>query len=429
MARYGDKPEIMAIGDSLYQGVRSLSITSDRARCSPPALIASALGKSMSLPLMPRPILFDLEALLRSGGLVDLVLTLRQCVLQNLAAWRVNGAWSTEEAFDNLALGGAAISNLWADNYTLYQQQIEPLRAAIDANTGSTSELLGDIAKLWYALNACFVLNPLQGNGPQAGKSPIDQVADRKPDILFVNIGSNEGLFAAGFSGQYDAAAQQSIDSIPPKMQELAERLKAAIPPTCKVYVNSLIRPRFVPNLVPLKDAQLWPPPGDGYFASYSPNIGDNTISMDAATMAAFDQQILKVNNQSRDNMAAILGDQLTYVDIYAACNAFDGKDYANGGIAIPSAAITLKNTPLEIFFGHFNRGGFSGLDNMHPTVPGYRALASAVLEAMGMSTTGLITNDQAYAADTLLQNLPDSYPVFTVEIALLGSLGLFSGV
>jgi hypothetical protein len=40
-AKYSDKPEMMAIGDSLYQGVRSLTFTKGMGALSPPALVAA----------------------------------------------------------------------------------------------------------------------------------------------------------------------------------------------------------------------------------------------------------------------------------------------------------------------------------------------------------------------------------------------------
>ena len=55
---------------------------------------------------------------------------------------------------------------------------------------------------LWFALNNCYTLNPRHRN-EQRGKSQLDQVADRQPQILLINIGSNEGLFMAGFAGDF----------------------------------------------------------------------------------------------------------------------------------------------------------------------------------------------------------------------------------
>jgi hypothetical protein len=48
--RYADRPAIMAVGDSLYQGVRSLSFTSELALHSPPVQVARSLSLPMTVP-------------------------------------------------------------------------------------------------------------------------------------------------------------------------------------------------------------------------------------------------------------------------------------------------------------------------------------------------------------------------------------------
>jgi len=425
MAKYSEPAAIMAIGDSLYQGVRSLSIAADKARHSVPAMVAAALGLPMSLPLMPRPILFDLEVILGQGALVHLIEAIRQVALKNLDAWLKDPVWSTEEAFDNLALGGAAITNLSADSFDAYWPTIPGLRDELAANHGSITDVVTVIGKLWYALNACFVLNPSRRSGTaQSAASPIAQVAARKPATLLVNIGSNEGLFDAGFTGSYDTAAKASIAGIPDKMAALAGDLAAAAPADCRIVINSLLRPRFIPNLYPRTDPDTFP--GPDYYPSYIAYLG-GADSIPAAALQAFDDQIAGVNAASKERMQAVLGARMVWVDVYDACDRFDGKHYADRFVEIPSAGIRLRNQPLEIIFGHFNRGGISGLDNMHPTVPGYAKLAEVVLAGMGSPQT--LSIDDAYAADTLLQDLPPSYPLFQLEIALLGSLGLFKGI
>jgi hypothetical protein len=332
--------------------------------------------------------------------------------------------WSTEEAFDNLALGAAAITNLSTDSFDRYWPTIPGLRDELAANHGSVSDLVTTLGKLWYALNACFVLNPSRRSVTDQSKaSPIAQVAARKPKTLLVNIGSNEGLFVAGFTGDYDAA-KASIAGIPDKMAALANDLAAAAPADGRIVINSLLRPRFIPNLYPRTDPDTFP--GPDYYPSYIAYLG-GADTIPEATLKAFDDQIAQVNAAARQRMRDVLGDRLVWVDVYGACDRFDGKHYADRAVEIPSAGIRLRNQPLEIVFGHFNRGGISGLDNMHPTVPGYAKLAEVVLAGMGNPMQ--LSIDDAYAADTLLQNLPAAYPLFQLEIALLGSLGLFHGI
>ena len=95
--RYADRPAIMAIGDSLYQGVRSLSFTSELALHSPPAQVAGSLNLPMTLPDPPLPILFDLEASLRQGGLINFAARIRDACLNNASYWLNNAVWSRHD--------------------------------------------------------------------------------------------------------------------------------------------------------------------------------------------------------------------------------------------------------------------------------------------------------------------------------------------
>src|SRR6266436_4238389 len=55
------RPKLMAIGDSLGQGCRSLSVTADYCAQSWPARIAQTKDFEFIAPDSPRPILLDLE--------------------------------------------------------------------------------------------------------------------------------------------------------------------------------------------------------------------------------------------------------------------------------------------------------------------------------------------------------------------------------
>ena len=86
-----------------------------------------------------------------------------------------------------------------------------------------------------------------------------------------------------------------------------------------------------------------------------------------------------------------------------------------------------FNNKPITpIPFGYF--GGFAGINNMHPTVPGYAVLADAVLDALGDSA--IRTNKAAaYAADTVLNNIRGlPLLIAETELSLLGAFGVFRG-
>jgi hypothetical protein len=205
-------------------------------------------------------------------------------------------------------------------------------------------------------------------------------------------------------------------------METLANLMKERLAANTKVVVNSLLKPRFIPNLMPRHDPDRYSE--DKYYPEYIARLGDGTTSLSGDQLAKFDQQIAQVNGETNARMQAVLGDRLTFVDIYTACDQHDGKHYANRYVLVPEKGYMFRNMPIEVLFGHFQRGGIAGLDNMHPTVVGYAVLAQTVLQALQSPAT--VSIDDAYNADTLLNDLVGSFPLFQIEMALLGSFGLF---
>src|ERR1700737_4917432 len=113
------RPKLMAIGDSLAQGCRSLSVTADYCTQCWPARIAQTKDFDFIVPDFPRPILFDLEFevrhfdtatldlnKLRFGGIVERVTA-------NFRDWHANPGGSNFPCFDNLGLAGARVYDLY----------------------------------------------------------------------------------------------------------------------------------------------------------------------------------------------------------------------------------------------------------------------------------------------------------------------------
>jgi lysophospholipase L1-like esterase len=424
MNRYTDQPDIMAIGDSLYQGIRSLSFLPAMTQHSAPAQVAAALGMEMVVPDLHVPLLFDLEAELRKGGLISLVEHIRNVCVSNLTAWDVNQPWSQHEAFDNVAIGGAGIASLTDDTYDVYFEQVVSLSAALrDPNLGlaATAKTIGS---LWYALNTCYTLNP-RHLPAQRNKSQLDQVKDRQPSILLINIGSNEGLFAAGFAGDVGPKARQHLADIPTLLVPIADRLKELPARVERIVFNNLIRPRFVPNLMPSPQHEN-DYPGDLYYQAYGPRIGSTDQDISGTDLESFDKLVADVNEQAKALLKGTLGDKAVFADLYGGALHFDGKHYLGRGLTIPGRGRTLTNKPITpLPFTYY--GGFAGLDNMHPTVPGYAVIADLVLAALGRS----LQTDKAaaYAADTLLGNPPGlAMLIPQMELSLLGLFGVFRG-
>lgn len=425
MTTYDEQPDIMAIGDLMYQGIRSISFLPAMVNHSTPKQVADAIGMSMTVPDLRQPLLFDLEAELRRGGLLHLVEHLRGVCLDNLKAWPLDQPWSQHEAFDNVAIGGAQIASLFQDTYENYIDQVRDLSAKLAGPNLSITELATTIGDLWFALNNCYTLNPRHRDA-QREKSQLDQVADRQPQILLINIGSNEGLFMAGFAGDFSNQTMARVANIPELLKPVAERLKALPARVERIVFNGLIRPRFIPNMMPSPEHEN-DYPGDEYYFAYGPRIGSTETPITGTQLRDFDALIADVNARSEDVLKTALGNRVSFADIYAASPPFDGKHYMGRGLVIPGTGKSLNNKPITaIPFGYY--GGFAGLDNMHPTIPGYATIADVVLGALGR---GSVHTDKAaaYAADTLLNNV-HGLPLLVAqaELSLLGLFGVFRG-
>ncbi|MGE0226766.1 MAG: SGNH/GDSL hydrolase family protein [Acetobacteraceae bacterium] len=425
MGAYADQPEIMAIGDSMYQGVHSLSVAPWMVQHSPPALVARAMGRPMTLPDLKQPLLWDLEQEVRDGGLADMLRNIRAHCSANLQHWRPEVPWSDHEAFDNVAIGGASIASLWEDTDEKYFEQFKTLAATIQNGSPSNSDVLRTLPALWFALSSCYTLNP-RHRQEQTRSSQLQQAIDRAPRILLINIGSNDGLFEACFLGDVGPTAQARAQGMLSQVRDLAERLKALPPRVDTIVFNGLIQPRFVPNLMP-SGAEENEFPGEDYYSVYGPRLTATHLSVGGTELRAYDALIADVNAESRAILEAALGSRLHFADLYAICPPLDGKHFRRRGLAIPGRRITLDNRPLTALIGGYH-GGFASLDNMHPTVVGYAVIADAVLAAVG--ATQRTDKQAAFDADELLRDFPGWRVLqFQVQTPLILSIArLFFG-
>jgi hypothetical protein len=117
-------PKLMAIGDSLPQGTRHLTVKASFCAQSWPARIAQAQGWDFAVPDHPRPVLFDLEQEIRKLDPIFLspanlsFVGLPGRVLENFKAWQKQPGGSKFECFDNLAVAGAKVHDLSAGRVT-----------------------------------------------------------------------------------------------------------------------------------------------------------------------------------------------------------------------------------------------------------------------------------------------------------------------
>jgi lysophospholipase L1-like esterase len=401
-----ERPELMAIGDSCYNGVRSLTIDAALAGQSVPAQVARAFGWPFVTPNYPRRILFDLEALVRHPGGIG---TLRQTILDNAREWLSPGPWSALPSFDNIAVAQMTISDLTMFTFNNHVGKIQPL---IDDFAGNASLKYDDILALYFAINGSFLLNPSRdAASPFASMTPLDVVENRRPKRLLVNIGINDGIWEVCLS------AKSAIDSaaMTAAMQDLGDRLvelrrQGAVD---HIYLNSFPKPSVVANLMPRTNPQRCPPAA-GYYPEYLGRLTQIGRLTDVE-MAAIDRQVQALNADVeadyRERFAEVGG--IHFVDTYDVMAAHDNKHCREPSPIWVNHGHTqwrMTNYPLQSL-GGFVGGGLFGLDNLHPSTVGYSMLAKAVCDQIaaveGVQPPSPISYQTAFDADTLLQDVP----------------------
>ncbi len=214
-------PPLMALGDSLYNGVQSLRINWWLSEWSPPSFVAIRLGlieekgadrtgdrtfygpQYPSHGSTPAEVVhygFNLETpglksrLARVGNLLSVPLGQQK----NLARLLDHRPPNRRAMVDNLAFSGASSRDLidWTpqDYRALAKKGLNRLGSwRID----TAFRALGD--SFTYA-NATFVLNPMRDDCVEK-MTPLEQVELRRPKRLLINIGSNNGLYKIAFQG------------------------------------------------------------------------------------------------------------------------------------------------------------------------------------------------------------------------------------
>src|SRR5271165_1659288 len=407
--------ELMAIGDSIYNGVRSLTIKADLAAHSVPAQVASAFRWEFVSPDYPRPMLADFEQVFSDplAGTLDLL----RNEATNAHAWLAQASWSQNALFHNLRIAQQVVNDLTTANYSTAlttAQQLASLGASMAIN---------QLPKLYQALNTCFVLNPQRNNAD--ARTAIDILAAAKPKRLLINIGINDGLWTLLLMG--DASDYQTRIDPTAAMATLARALSDKCGDIENFYINLFPKPSAIANLMPRTDDES---PNGGYFSQYLGRL-IQAGGIPGTTMQAIDDWVNTDLNPRIRTAFRPLGARAHFVDLYAMNAAYDRKNgIATKSVIVNSGAtqILLDNLPLEVLpiVGGRRDGGLFGLDNLHPTVVGYGLIAQAVCDTIA-ATEGLaptVINPQScYDADTLLHNLP---PQIALADFVLGFIGAF---
>ena len=422
------KPELMVLGDSLSQGCRSLSVTSKYCRESWGARIAASQDWRFDTPDHPRPVLFDLERIVRRfnlvlGPIIPLIAGVRvlKGIEKNANAWRDDLAQkqvrSSFETFSNLGVAGAVIPELYEMTYASARDRAFELMA--DRDLSDLSDLTPVIGELHRVLNYAFVLNPAHKTNLQH-LTPLDWVARRKPTRLMIQTGHNHGLWDAGFTANYKLVSYAKLRD-QAGIEEMAERL-ARLPAGVEQIVYFLLpKVGAVANLIPKGDLE------DGYYDEYAPALVPVPEVQTRVEMASIDASVQKTNQEIRERFTEIFNQvkpnnakRLTFVDTYQVFDRYDYKNSRNPAAKVRVSGKGITNERLDgksrysgppskrISMGvDLYRGGFQSFDGMHPSGVGYALLASEVMDKLDLPHDRGSILKRAFKDDKLLSNYP----------------------
>ena len=403
------QPEMMAIGDSLFNGVRSLTINAELAKWSVPAQVAKALGIPFRTPTYPRAAVINMENWLRMLPDID---DIDSDVSDNIAAWLADVP-APCDPFDNIAIASTTFSDMFTRTWKVAQGQIDTLKGQINVK-GGLMALSAHLGELFFAFNTRFLLNPsLDPSAP--AKSSLEIAAERKPKRLLVSIGANNGLWEMGFDGNPDGFTPADINDLQTFILGGSGVTGLATLPAeiQHIYLNTLPLPSSVANLMPIPDGAESVKPGPGkYFANYENRFSLGSYAqLSADAVAAMDQRVAQVNNTIQQ--LATKDPRIHIVRQDEVLKKYDSKHNADAAVVVTHDGTTLSNVMTEAGiwpFPQFRCGGLMGLDGMHPTIVGYGLMAQQVLAAIqqeeGIAATYPIDLPRTvYDADTLLDS------------------------
>ena len=411
------RPDMMAIGDSLYQGVRSLTVKRGMMQFSAPAQIAEALGirHRFTCPDPERPILADMEAWLR---MLPSLSDVKMDLAANTDYWFGKPkSPSGREFFENISVAAATVADLYSQSWKTSDDYLKGLPSGVKPRIKKLAWSGLELNRIVQSLNARFTLNP-SGKPRYRGFTQVGLVAARRPKRLLINIGSNNGLWDMVFE-----AKPAGKISMKKELRILAQQLNALPPDVADIYFNSLGVPSTVPNLMPTPDHLEWErKPGPGaYYDRYENRFGFGYGTITGAQLERLDARVAEANEEARQILRAAFDDKkrLHFVDLAGLQKSRDAKHRKrtkNNVVKLKNRK-TLSNVTTEAnIFGGFARGGLAGLDGMHPTVVGYALMAERVLKAIAKAEPGerpkAIDFDLAFERDKLLTDMPGIWSV-----------------
>jgi lysophospholipase L1-like esterase len=406
------RPEMMAIGDSLFNGVRSLTMRPEFAQWSPPAQVARALNIPFAVPDYPRNVVINFEEWLRQ---IPNVFAIVDDVERNIQFWD-GRPLSRAAQFDNIAIASTSYADMSRRSWETAQGEIDDLRGSLGEDF---TKVTPHLAELFRAFNTRFVLNPM-GDMTAPALSPLDLVARRQPKRLLVNIGGNNGLWEMTFASQAaSGAGQPSGPYNATDLRDLRDfigQLKALPDSIEHIYLNALALPSCSANMTPRPDTvdTARPAPGE-YYPLYENRFGFNYGVLTAEQMCLNDQTVRDVNALAAAEAAA--DPRIHIVATDALFEEYDFKGRADGKVVRTADGMILSNLMLEgpsLLNPVLWRGGLVSLDGMHPTTVGYALIARQILATIfqheDLEATTAPDFERAYQVDSLLQHVPGAW-------------------
>jgi hypothetical protein len=412
------RPEVMAIGDSLYNGMRSLTLDAGLARQASPALVAAALGVPFAAPDYPRPLLVRLDEATRTtarlrpaaaGGAADdgmeaVAAELLGGLGRVLADVRGNARFWVRRAlagdgaprlFDNLAIAGAEVGHLLDVSAADWRARLRIWRPVVGRGADPLAwpgqePAMGrgwGLADLHMAINGAFLLDPA-GDPRLADLRPIDHVALRRPRRLLISLGASHGLARITAHGDLRGGREGLRAFRTLELPRLLAHLAALPGEVETIVLNTLPLPSQIPNLMPvgMRDgAAPERPAGGRYFARYETRLplSGQVVTVSGSDVAALDREVLGLN-AALAAMARGADPRIKVCPLHEALARCDGKHAATcaerGEAGRDNSAPDLAPGPR----GCAAVGRLVSLDGHHPSALGQRLVAAEVLAVLG---------------------------------------------
>ncbi|MEQ9059874.1 MAG: hypothetical protein RLW61_10680 [Gammaproteobacteria bacterium] len=403
-------PELMVIGDSLAQGVRSLSMTAKNASQSYASIIARSQGWEFITPDFERPVIFDLEQELQRLGsgfvMVGAIPRLRKNVNEWFRELTDGTARSDHEVFDSIAIGG--LTNSEFEHYSAANQidVIKNLAPLVrDAGISEFGKLL---SALHLAINTAFTYNP-SAKAAWNSMTQLNWVEKRKPRRLIAHFGHNDGLYEVGSEARVKdlKTAWGSYESILKTLDKLPSDVE-------QIVVLTFPKVSAVANL----EVDDWAQSGQ-YHKRYRTVFPYPGRLIKGADLKKADADIRWFWERTVDAIEGF--DSRSRFRVFNTFNALEKYDYKNTNDESRRIKIKTREFDNRYIDGNANRipgprnigkrkyvfrqGGFQGLDGMHPSAIGYALLASELMTDLGLSHDREAIMAEAYTNERLVSN------------------------